>query len=149
MQLRDKVKRFRLDNGGEFTSRNFKDFAKSKGIHLEYTMSYSPQMNGKAERMNRTLLNMIRTKIIDSGVPKTLWGEALMSSVYENRTPTWVLDKGETPSLKWHGRNDISKLKVFGCRAWYVQLPKENKLEPKAKKTVEVAIDSGYLQKIE
>lgn len=84
-----KVKRLRLDNGGEFTSNNFKDFCKQRGMKLEYTMPYSPQSNGKSERMNRTLLNMLRTKLIDSGIPKELWGEALKCSAYElNRTPT-------------------------------------------------------------
>ncbi|CAA9998356.1 unnamed protein product [Nesidiocoris tenuis] len=136
-QLGIKVKRFRLDNGGEFSSNNFKNFARKHGIELEYTMSYSPQSNGKSERMNRTLQNMVRTKLIDSGVPKYLWGEALKSSVYElNRSPSASLKNGETPALLWHGRNDISKARVFGCRAWLTSLPKGKKLDPRAKRGV-------------
>lgn len=139
-----KVKRFRLDNGGEFSSRDFKHFCKQKGIHLEYTIAYSPQMNGKSERMNRTLLNMVRTKIIDSSIPKTLWGEALKCSAYElNRTPTSALPQGKTPSEIWHGRNDLSKLRIFGCRAWYTVLPKESKLEQRAKKAVFIGYCGG------
>ncbi|KAK9692643.1 Integrase core domain [Popillia japonica] len=41
-----KVKCFRLDNGGEFSSNNFQQFCRQNGIRLEYTMPYSPQMNG-------------------------------------------------------------------------------------------------------
>ena len=138
------VKSFRLDNGDEFTSTAFKDYAKRKGIYLEYTMPYSPQMNGKSERMNRTLLNMIRTKIIESGIPKPLWGEALKCSAYElNRTPTTALDKGMTPSQIWHGRNDISKLRIFGCRAWYVNLPRGNKIDSKSTGSVMVGYCGG------
>lgn len=71
-------------------------------------MPCSPLINGKSERINRTLLNMVRTQIIDAGIPKSLWGEALKCSAYElNRTSTTALPKGKTPSLLWHGRNDI------------------------------------------
>lgn len=139
-----KVKRIRLDNGGEFSSNNFKSYCRNNGIKLEYTMSYSPQMNGKSERMNRTLMNKIRTKIIESGIPKFLWGEALKASAYEvNRLPTSALRRGQTPAMLWHGRNDISKLKVFGCRAWYTTLPKESKLNPRAKRAVMIGYCGG------
>lgn len=94
------VKRIKIDNGGEFCSNYFRNYSKTKGIKLEYTMSYSPQMNGKSERMNRTLLDMVRTKLIDSGIPKFLRGETLSCSAYElNRSPTSTLKKGQTPSL--------------------------------------------------
>ena len=138
------VKRIRIDNGGEFTSTTFKRYARSNGIKLEYTMSYSPQSNGKSERMNRTLTNMIRTKLIDSCVPKFLWGEAVRCSAYElNRSPSSTLRKGETPSLLWNGRQDISKLKIFGCRAWYTVLPKSNKLDSRAKPAVMIGYCGG------
>lgn len=138
------VKRLRLDNGGEFSSNNFKRFARQKGIKLEYTMSYSPQMGGKAERMNQTLLNMVRTKLIDSGIAKHLWGEAIRCSAYElNRSPTTTLNKGKTPAFMWHGKNDISKLRIFGCRVWYNVIPKENKLNPRAKRAVMLGYCGG------
>ena len=97
-----KVKAIRADNGGEFVSNTFKVFCMNKGIALEYTMPHTPQENGTAERMNRTLLDKIRTKIIESAIPKTLWCEALKCSVYElNRLPTKALQRGMTPSQIW------------------------------------------------
>lgn len=139
-----KVKAIRADNGGEFVSNTFKVFCMNKGIALEYTMPHTPQENGTAERMNRTLLDKIRTKIIESAIPKTLWCEALKCSVYElNRLPTKALQRGMTPSQIWNNRNDLSKLRVFGCRSWYTKLPKGNKLDPRAKTVVMVGYCGG------
>ena len=36
-------------------SAEFENFLKEKGIHHERTVPHSPQQNGIAERMNRTL----------------------------------------------------------------------------------------------
>ncbi|RYA68263.1 hypothetical protein DD592_26860 [Enterobacter cloacae complex sp. 2DZ2F20B] len=45
-----KVVKIRCDNGGEYTSSNFKLWTKNKGIVLDYSIPHSPQLNGKAER---------------------------------------------------------------------------------------------------
>ncbi|CAB4021125.1 retrotransposon, Ty1-copia subclass [Paramuricea clavata] len=50
-----KIKTLRTNNGGEFMSAEFQNFLKEKGIHHETTVPHSPQQNGIAERMNRTL----------------------------------------------------------------------------------------------
>lgn len=97
--------------------------------------------------MNRTLLNKIRTKLIDSEVPKELCCEALKCSVYElNRLTTKNLPKGQTPANIFHGKSDLSKIKVFGTRAWYTVLPKQNKLDKRAEKGVLVGYCGGGYQ---
>ncbi|KAE8664067.1 hypothetical protein F3Y22_tig00112857pilonHSYRG00227 [Hibiscus syriacus] len=50
-----KVKRSRSDNGGEYRNRRFRDFCANNGIKMETTVPMTPQQNGVAERMNRTL----------------------------------------------------------------------------------------------
>jgi hypothetical protein len=42
-QIEKKIKVLRLDNGGEYTSNNFKDFRKEKWFKREFTISYNPQ----------------------------------------------------------------------------------------------------------
>ncbi|KAJ8894223.1 hypothetical protein PR048_006835 [Dryococelus australis] len=43
----------------------------------------------KAERMNLTLMNKVRTKFAETDLPHTFWGEAVSASAYEqNRSPT-------------------------------------------------------------
>lgn len=80
-------------------------------------MAYSPQQNGKAERMNRTLVERARTILIESGLDRIYWSEALLCATFvTNRCPTVG---GLIPYSEWHNRNfDYSKLKVFGCDAY-------------------------------
>jgi transposase InsO family protein len=42
-QIGKKIKVLRLDNGGEYTSNEFKDFCKEEGIKRELIVSYNPQ----------------------------------------------------------------------------------------------------------
>ncbi|KAE8666201.1 Retrovirus-related Pol polyprotein from transposon TNT 1-94 [Hibiscus syriacus] len=50
-----KVKRLRSDNGGEYKNRRFRDFCVNNGIKMETIVPMTPQQNGVADRMNRTL----------------------------------------------------------------------------------------------
>ncbi|CAB0015179.1 unnamed protein product, partial [Nesidiocoris tenuis] len=139
-----KVKRLRCDRGGEFTSTYLRNFSKKRGIKMEFSISYNPPMNGKSEKLVGVLMGMARTKIIDSGMPKFMWGEAIRCSAYElNRVPTSALPDWKTPSMIWNGRNDISKMRIFGCRAWSVTLPRDNKLNPRARRGVFVGYCGG------
>ncbi|KAE8715738.1 hypothetical protein F3Y22_tig00110160pilonHSYRG00308 [Hibiscus syriacus] len=58
----NKIKCFRTDNGGEYTIEEFDDFCRKEGIKRQFTVANTPQQNGVAERINRTLLE--RTKAI-------------------------------------------------------------------------------------
>ncbi|KAE8655983.1 Phosphatidylinositol/phosphatidylcholine transfer protein SFH1 [Hibiscus syriacus] len=55
LDYRNKIKCFRIDNGGEYTSEEFDDFCRKEGIKRQFTVANTPQQNGVAERMNRTL----------------------------------------------------------------------------------------------
>lgn len=124
--------RVRCDNGGEFSSSKLKSFCTAKGIRLEYTAPYSPQMNGVSERLNRTLLDKVRAMFVETDLPKYLWGEAIRTAAYQlNRCPTAALN-GEVPAKLFLGVVDLSKLRIFGAKAWAVKLPQRDKLAPRA-----------------
>ena len=130
-----KVKTRRSDNGGECTSIEFQQFCIEHGIKRELTVPMTPEQNGKAERMNRTIIESTRAKMLHHAkMPLKFWAEALSTAVYlRNRSPTTALD-GITPYECFHGEKpDVSNLKVFGCRA-FVHVPKEkrSKLEGKS-----------------
>lgn len=138
--------KLRTDNGREYVSKEFEEFCKEKGIVMQYTVAYNPEMNGTAERMNRTLVDKARTLLIDSKMSKRFWGEAIFVSAYTtNRSPTSSKDK--TPSELWEGRKpNVSNMRVFGSIA-YNHVPKElrKKLDPKGKRLIMMGYcSSGY-----
>ena len=51
----------RTDNDGEYTSQDFEKYLQENGIKHQTIVPYKPQQNGVAERMNMTLLNMVRS----------------------------------------------------------------------------------------
>ena len=72
----------RTDRGGEYNSKEFESYCQEHGIRRYMTMPYTPQQNDVAERKNRTLMNVVRCMLSHSGLPKNLWGEALLTANY-------------------------------------------------------------------
>ena len=68
-----KIKTFRSDNGGEFTSNEFKELCKDSGIKRELTTPYNTQQNGVAERKNRMIMEAVRAVLHDKDIPMHLW----------------------------------------------------------------------------
>ena len=129
------IKTLRTDNGGEYLSNEFEDYLKKKGIRHETTVPHSPQQNGVAERMNRTLQEAALSMILHAGIAKSFWGEAISAAAYiRNRIVTTAT--GVTPYERWYGEKpDVSNLRVFGCIAYaHVTDSLRPKLEPKAEK---------------
>ena len=118
-------------------SNEFKKYLRDNLIEHETTNPYSPEQNGVAERMNRTLIEKARAMIIHAGRPYSFWGESMNTAVYlTNRLPTQALGGDISPYEKWYSRKpDLSFLRVFGCIG-YAHVPDQQctKLEPKAVK---------------
>ncbi|GJY78307.1 ribonuclease H-like domain-containing protein [Tanacetum coccineum] len=72
----------RLDNGTEFKNMDMLEFCGNKGIKQEYSNARTLQQNGVAERMNRTLIEVVRTMLADSLLPTTFWAEAVSTACY-------------------------------------------------------------------
>lgn len=99
-----KVKRIRTDRGGEFVNDNLGLFYEENGIKQETTCAYTPQQNSVCERMNRTLTDRVRAMLLETNLPKYLWGEVIRCAAYViNRSPTKALN-GDTPARVWYGK---------------------------------------------
>ncbi|KAG9457543.1 hypothetical protein H6P81_002051 [Aristolochia fimbriata] len=120
------------DRGGEYTSDLFDEFCKANGIRHQFTLPYTPQQNGVAERRNRTLLEMVRCMLNHSILGTQFWGEALDTATYILNRVLCKTTK-TTPYELWTGRSsDLSHLSVWGSGA-HVKVPDQNrgKLDPK------------------
>ncbi|KAI7815493.1 Retrovirus-related Pol polyprotein, partial [Rhyzopertha dominica] len=129
------LKALQSDNGGEYTSNEFKQYLNTKGILHRLTIPGTPQQNGKAERLNQTLLNIVRCLLLQSGLPSTFWAEALAAANFiRNRCPTKAI-KLQIPYELWSKKkltaDCVNTIKVFGCKAWAHNL-EGRKLDAKA-----------------
>ena len=98
-----KLKTLHTDNGGDYTSAEFTMYLKREGVRHEFTVPKTPQQNGVVERMNRTLVEAVRSMLLDAKLPRRFRAGALSTAVYlHNRSPTvavqgkTLFEKGET-----------------------------------------------------
>ena len=99
-----RIKCLRTDNGGEYIDGDFLAFCKHEGIQRQFTVVDTPQQNGVAERMNRTLLERTRAMLRTARLPKSFWAEAVKTASYViNRSPSIAIDL-RTPMEMWNGK---------------------------------------------
>jgi len=112
----------RSDNGGEYVNHKLADYFKANGVEHNLTVPHTPQQNGKAERLNRTLLDRTRSMLIESGAPKNLWAEALSTANYIRNLSPYKGGEQVPYELFYGNKPDVSHLRVFGSKA-YALLP--------------------------
>ncbi|BBG99268.1 transposable element gene [Prunus dulcis] len=118
MQSGRKIKTLRSDNGGEYKSDPFLKVCQDEGIVRHFTVRETPQQNGVAERMNRTLLEKVRCMLSNAGLGKAFWAEAI--------------------TYASHLINRCLLLRMRAKRPW-----RESKLDPRAKKALFMGFSTG------
>ena len=145
-QLGKPIKIVRSDRGGKYYGRYtenrqmsgpFALFLKEHVIVPQYTMPGKPNMNGVAERRNRTLKEMVRAMMSHSTLPNSMWGEALKIAVHIiNKVPTKAIKK--TPYELWTNRKPSLKyMHIWGC-------PAEVKVYNPHERSLDLRIVNGY-----
>ena len=129
------VKAFMTDAGGEYKSLDLSRKLKELGILSWTSIPHMHQQNGRAERLNRTLIEKAQALRFEACLPQSYWEFAVEFAVHVyNRTPIRRL-AWRTPFEVLNGsKPDVSHLRVFGCRA-YAYIPSDirvNKLAPQA-----------------
>ncbi|GJS62706.1 zinc finger, CCHC-type containing protein [Tanacetum coccineum] len=83
-----------------FENQEFLDHLKEHGIISHHTPPYTPQRNGVYQRRNKTLLDMVRSMMSQTTLPKSFWDYALESAAsILNMVPTKKVEK--TPYKVW------------------------------------------------
>lgn len=136
-----KLKTFRSDNGTEFKGELDDVFVRT-GVQRQFSVQYTPQQNGRVERLNRTLAEKMRALLFDSGLPEKFWECALLTAnAVRNKTFSSVVRTA--PEQLFTGKPvDLTHLRVFGCLA-YAHVPKElrKKLSARSQPGVFVGYD--------
>jgi len=138
-----KILELQSDNGGEYINHDFKELCDSNGILHRKIIPEKSHQNGSAERLNQTLLNVVRCLLKRSGLPLFFWAEALQTAVtLRNFCPT---SGGRIPFEIWNGKDmrlgDIKHLRTFGCQAWIAR--KNGKLGDRAEECVFLGYPEG------
>ena len=125
-----KLKAICTDNGGEYTSKKFESYLKSEGIRHERTVPKTPEQNDVAERLNRTLVEMVHSMLIDANLPHKFWTEALSTAVYlKNQSPSRALERVTSVEALTRRKPRVDHLRVFGCDAYDIPKNERNKLD--------------------
>ena len=79
----------RTDGGGEFINNAADLFLRQRGISRQVTTAYTSNQNGVAERVNRTLLDAVRSMLHHANLSDYFWPLAVQAAAYvRNCCPT-------------------------------------------------------------
>ncbi|GBN64332.1 Retrovirus-related Pol polyprotein from transposon TNT 1-94 [Araneus ventricosus] len=147
LKVNDTVKRIRSDNAKEYVSAELQKVARNADVEIDPCAPYTPQLNGVAERMDRTLFDKARAMLYDSKLSKSCWGYANQAAAFlHNRIPCTSINDHTPYELKYSTKPDLSKIRIFGCDA-YVKVAdtQRRKLDQKSKKMIFIGYSSiGY-----
>ena len=136
-KLRTKVKEglctITADLGGELSKSNsFRKLLMEPEVDytLRATGAYSSAQNGLAEKPNQDLARMMRSLLYAAGMGSQYWSYALRHSVYlKNRLPHTSLEYKTPYEIMNHTKPDLSQLRVFGSKVYYMDKPRKKKLD--------------------
>lgn len=120
------IRRTRSDNACEFKSVEMRKLMQKFSIVQEFSAPGVPQMNGRIERQNRTIVEMARAMLTGADLPRGLWAEAVTTAAkIRNCIPLKRLGN-KTPQEAFIGiKPNIEHLRIYGSKAYV--LINENK----------------------
>ena len=114
-----KVKYLRSNNGEEYIDERFSEYCATQGIRIKKTIPGTPQQNGVAKRMNRTLDKHARSIRLHAELPKSFWADVVSTVAYLiNRGPSIPIEF-KLPKEVWSGKEaNFFHLKVFPFKSF-------------------------------
>ena len=120
----------------------FQDYLMKCEIVFQLSALVIPQQNGILIRRNRTLLDMVQSKMSYAHLPNSFWGYAVQIIVYIlNCVP--LKSVSEIPLELWNGRKgSLHHFKIWGCPAQVLE-SNPKKLESRSKLCLFVGYPKG------
>lgn len=138
-----KVKKIRCDNGKEYLNSRIYQFTRSKEIQINACPPYVHELNGVAERFNRTIMDMARCLMAEAKVNRSFWPECIKTAAYLKNRSLANTEERKTPyELFFRKRPDVKNLRIYGSKV-YVRIPEEKRIS-KWDKKAERGVLLGY-----
>lgn len=137
------VRILRTDGGKEYLGQ-LCTFLQTEGIVHEVTPPYTPEMNGRAERVNRVLKEWTRATLFHFQLPKYLWEYALQAAAYVRNLVLPVHGRKTPHEIFYGAQPTVSHLRVFGCKATVLKPQKPGQKRPAMDPVNETGIFVGY-----
>ena len=120
-------------------------FCQENEIQKHFSVRKTPQQNGVAERIKRTLTERARSFRLNAGLSKGFWAATLNMACYlVNRFPRASLE-GKVAEKVWTSNPiDLSNLRIFESPS-YVHISSEDrsKLDPKSRRCIFIGYNKG------
>ncbi|OWZ10532.1 LOW QUALITY PROTEIN: hypothetical protein PHMEG_00016610 [Phytophthora megakarya] len=118
----------------QILNEQVKTQSKNYGMECSLTVKHTPEKNGVAERMIRTVTERMRCRLVHFELPQELWAEAAVTAAfYVNIVPNSTRGM-QIPYAVWHRETPpYSRLRTFGAE----------KMDAKAREAIFV----GYSKK--
>ena len=110
LQFNCRIHILRTNGGREYLTLDL--FCKDSGVARQISVPRNQASSGKAERMHRTIKNMVRSMVFSCGLPLGFWGDAAKYETYIlNRIPCKASSGRQSPlqilTKKIPGLSDI------------------------------------------
>lgn len=119
-------------------TKEYRKIGKSSNRTVENSTSLpnTPDLNGIAERSNRTLMEATRSLLCQANLPRCLWPFALKHAVLiRSRLPHMAATTTPFESF-YNERPNFKHVRVFGCTAYVLALSKSSKKDYRASEGV-------------
>jgi len=138
------LKTLKSDRGCEYINSDFNKFVCKNGIKFIHSEPGAHEQNGRAERLNQTLNNCVKTLLNWAKLPNTFWDEAIMvAAKLYNLNPHQGNNNLVPDEVFFKKPSDISNLRVFGCKVAFLNNYKKDKLDNNAKQGIFVGYSNN------
>jgi hypothetical protein len=140
------IKKIRLDNASEFSSKVFDDYCMSIGIDVEHPIAHTHTQNGLAKSFIKRIQTIARPLLMKTKLPVSDWGHAILHAASLVRIKPTAYHKYSPLQLVLGQQPNISHFRIFGC-AVYVPIapPQRTKMGPQCRLGIYVGFDSSFI----